>query len=542
MGVFVSYVRTDERLVRMLHGQLEDMKHTVFFDQDMVGGQDWWDVILDEIRKCIVFLYVLSPDSVGSRACQAELGYAVALGKPLIGVMIREVPIEKAPDALQRTNIQNLVYPDMQAWFNLDEAVDKFEQSESAGEVPDVLPEPPPAPIADLSSARSILNSPTLGTDDQREVAADLGKRVVDPDERKAVVALLEKLRDHNEVLADIKEEAADLVEKYREQRLDARSAGLLRGVVEDFRNQECTPILGSGLTDWLFGSRRDLAHQWAQKHQFPMGQSRRGDLPQVAQFVAVRQTERKVRSGLGTFYRDQLKRRFPKIVGETEEAPLDRMIVDVWKAKSPSELAEPHVVLANLGCPIYITTQPTTLLSEALIDAGRKPVIDFCRWNLEVDSWPSSPLAENPDYVPTPDSPLVYHVFGVLNAPDSIVITEDDYFDFLAAVASNSSLIPTMVLDKMVFSSLLFMGFGPEDWDMRVLLRSLLNRETARKRSDYKHVAAVMNQQKVESPREARSYVENYFESFRQPPIHVFWSSLGEFCVALKKAWESAE
>ena len=175
-------------------------------------------------------------------------------------------------------------------------------------------------------------------------------------------------------------------------------------------------------------------------------------------------------------------------------------------------------------------------------IDAGRKPVIDFCRWNLEVESWPSSPLAENPDYVPTPDSPLVYHVFGVLNAPESIVITEDDYFDFLAAVASNSSLIPTMVLDKMVFSSLLFMGFGPEDWDMRVLLRSLLSRETARKRSDYKHVAAVINLQKVESPKEARSYVENYFESFRQPPIHVFWSSLGEFCVALKRAWESAE
>ena len=46
----------------------------------------------------------------------------------------------------------------------------------------------------------------------------------------------------------------------------------------------------------------------------------------------------------------------------------------------------------------------------------------------------------------PPVERPLVYHLFGRLGEPDSLVITEDDYFDYLIGVTSNNDLIPGVV------------------------------------------------------------------------------------------------
>jgi len=40
----------------------------------------------------------------------------------------------------------------------------------------------------------------------------------------------------------------------------------------------------------------------------------------------------------------------------------------------------------------------------------------------------------------------LVYKLFGQLAEPDSLVLTEDDYFDYLIGVTSNRDLIPEAV------------------------------------------------------------------------------------------------
>ena len=540
MTVFISYARTDEQLVHMLHGQLELQGHPAFFDHEMVGGQLWWDVLLEQIRTCSVFLFVLSPDSINSRACAAELKYAVDLDKRLLAVMVREVPVESAPDAFQLSNIQNLTYPDAKGWYKLDDALDQLELEAKAIPNPEHLAELPPPPIADLSEARAVLESAAMSTEEQRDLLADFTTRVEDPSERRAVVALVEKLRDYPDVLADVKQQASALISEFQERSLDARSSAYFDNLVDDFKDHNCTPILGSGLTDWLWGTRTQLAQLWAQEYQFPLGLSSQEDLPQVAQFLAVRLKSHKVRSNLATFYRDQLKRRFPDVVGDTDaKSDLDQMIIDVWDSQAATRRSEPHKVLAATECPVYVTTQATALLTEALIDAGREPVVDFCRWNLDVapDKWPVSPLDEDPDYEPSPERPLVYHVFGLIDYPESIVITEDDYFEFLAAVSQNEKLIPRILQDRMNESSLLFVGFGPQDWDVRILLRGLMSRETIGRRSPYQHVAAVMNERPVSSPEGARSYVEQYFEAFREPPIQVLWSSVSGFFAELEKA-----
>ena len=70
-------------------------------------------------------------------------------------------------------------------------------------------------------------------------------------------------------------------------------------------------------------------------------------------------------------------------------------------------------------------------------------------------------------------------------------MITEDDYFDYLIGVTSRNDLIPGVVRRSLTDSALLFLGFDLDDWDFRVLFRSIMNREGSKRRSKYAHVAA---------------------------------------------------
>jgi hypothetical protein len=540
LSIFISYARRDEEQVTELHDKLVHVGHEVWFDRDLRGGQAWWDVILGAIRTSDLVIAVLSPDSVRSRACRREIHYAASMGKTIIPIMVRDVEPLQAPDPIPSIDIEMLLRADEDEWMAVSTAV---AQAEPSPPVPEPLPEPPPAPIADLAHAREMVDQPNLTEIEQRQLLDELSERVQDPDERQAVVVVLEQLRGHTDVEAGVADEVDDLLLRYRRDKIDERERALLESLVDDLENQQCTPILGGGVNDWLLGPRRFLAQEWAKGYRFPMAPHRRDDLPGVAQFVAVTHTVRKMRNDLAKFYHDQIVERFPEIVGEGDQ-PLDEMARAVWKAKAPSQPAEPHAVLARFPCPIYVTTESTTLLAEALREAGKDPVIDFCRWNPDVRRWPESPLEADPDYEPDEHRPLVFHVFGVLEAPDSIVITEDEYFDFLAAVAENNSLIPDAVQEALANSSLLFLGFGLQDWDVRILLRGLISREVAQRLGrNFKHVAAEIDvEEDVVSPDAAREYVTSYFGRFREPPIDIFWSRLEEFTAALADTWERTE
>ena len=66
---------------------------------------------------------------------------------------------------------------------------------------------------------------------------------------------------------------------------------------------------------------------------------------------------------------------------------------------------AEPHQVLAGLPLPIYITTDATNLLAEALTAAGKEPQVELCRWNDDLAQLPSIYDTE-PNYDPTTSGP----------------------------------------------------------------------------------------------------------------------------------------
>src|SRR5690606_11810581 len=72
--------------------------------------------------------------------------------------------------------------------------------------------------------------------------------------------------------------------------------------LLSSIHDETCTPILGSGLTESIIGSSREIAQRWAEHRKFPMAPHYRDDLPQVSQYWAVTQNIRAARRDLRHF------------------------------------------------------------------------------------------------------------------------------------------------------------------------------------------------------------------------------------------------
>lgn len=130
----------------------------------------------------------------------------------------------------------------------------------------------------------------------------------------------------------------------------------------------------------------------------------------------------------------------------------------------------EMHMDLATLPFSLIITSTPDTMFCEALKKGGKPPIIE--RYNFR---------GQNPDIVPkgSVEKPLVFYLYGTVDEPESMVLTENDLLDFLMAVVLKNPPLPNNIMSELrnKNNSLLFLGFGFKNWYLRILLRVLQGR-----------------------------------------------------------------
>ena len=128
---------------------------------------------------------------------------------------------------------------------------------------------------------------------------------------------------------------------------------------------------------------------------------------------------------------------------------------------------------LAALPFPLIITSTPDTILYEALKKENKSPLVE--RYNFR---------GRNPDIVPkgTSEHPLLFYLYGTIDEPESLVLTENDLLDFLMAVVLKNPPLPNNIMSELrnKNNSLLFLGFGFKNWYLRILLRVLQGRDKA--------------------------------------------------------------
>jgi hypothetical protein len=194
MPIFLSYSRKDEAVVKVLVRGFEAAHREVWFDQDLGGGDAWWDKILDNIRSATVFVFALSDESLHSKACRAELDYARALHRPVLPVQVGPV-----------TNFRSNPVADLQTIrFQSDNALSAFEimaaideEARKLNPLPEPLPMPPLIPFAYLLALSRQIDSTTgLDQADQTKVVDQLRRAIAEETDESVRREILDNL--HN--------------------------------------------------------------------------------------------------------------------------------------------------------------------------------------------------------------------------------------------------------------------------------------------------------------------------------------------------------
>lgn len=129
-SIFISYSRVDIKFIETLYNRLRQMRPRdhIWYDQapdGLLGGDSWWDEILDNIAKSDIFIYVLSNESVTSKYCQAEFEEARRLQKRIITIQARDrTKLTDALSDIQYVDMKNGV-DDVNAITKLSGALDR---------------------------------------------------------------------------------------------------------------------------------------------------------------------------------------------------------------------------------------------------------------------------------------------------------------------------------------------------------------------------------------------------------------------------------
>lgn len=274
----------------------------------------------------------------------------------------------------------------------------------------------------------------------------------------------------------------------------------------------ECTPFIGAGASAARFQVGSQLADELAKQHGYPFDD--KGDLARVAQFASIHRMST-----------PSLKREVARMFCGTSSPDF-------------GDRSDPHGVLADLPLSVYVTTNYDDLMCQALESRSRQPLRAVCPWYTQ----DTTKLLEarrpfrQPERV-RPQAPIVYHLHGHHTAAESLVLTEDDYVEFLVQASKNKNLLPAPIREALSSRMLLFMGYSLHDWTFRVLFRGLLAVQPSY--AQYSHLSVqlppVSNGAPVHEQDQTREYLDAYFSNQR---IFVFWGSAKEFAEQLRDRW----
>ncbi len=293
------------------------------------------------------------------------------------------------------------------------------------------------------------------------------------------------------------------------------------------------------------------LSDVWAEEIQYPL--PARYELPRVAQFdrVVSSNDDRASKVRYLNWLKDTLL-----FLAEDDEA-IDQEIIDELRddidqqtfSDIAVELGYPRLMggksnaleqLAELKLPIYVTTSPFDFLERALKANHRNPRTQICFWSEEPTTYVDEAHKMDYDFKPTAENPMVFHLFGLETYPESMVLNEDDYLDFLSLISKDVQqerpLIPVYLRQAITQSSLILLGYRLRDWDFRVMFRGLINAVPSSLRRFNLAIQLAPHQNiPIVSAKQIRKYLEKYFVN---SDFTVEWNTPHGFVETLWKEW----
>lgn len=277
----------------------------------------------------------------------------------------------------------------------------------------------------------------------------------------------------------------------------------------------EFLPIVGPDLPALVEGTQRDLATALANRFGFPLAPWEKADLRKVSQFILTDKQPDDLRSAVRDEQLGLVRLKNPEFASVRAVDVLPRIMEA--KLKDPEH---PYSILTELKAKLYLTTTPDMLLELALTQQrGQQPPVLLCSWRDERQSMQDF-SATGGDAVPTPEAPALFYVFGKRAEGPTWVLTEDDVVDYLIR-ASRRNVWPGEVAGAIPQSALFFIGFPVDHWNLRVLLRIILQMECSAFLVGKPHICVQVNPEETTLADALRA--KRYFEKCLRSPAEVY-------------------
>jgi hypothetical protein len=312
--------------------------------------------------------------------------------------------------------------------------------------------------------------------------------------------------------------------------------------VTDRIRAGKVVPIISNRLSnDLVLGGHEKLAEGYAQYISYPLALR---DLPQMSQYRLITNDAITDPWALKSDYVNFVKNRLfdltetagvdedalAEVEEEFDDINFSEFCARLGYPDLEDEAAMPLLVLASLPLPIYVTTSYHDFLEVALKRAGKTPHTEVCRWHEGLSTIPSN--FEDIGYEPSKETPLVFHLHGFDAYPESLVLAEDDYLEFLVAISQDqgrdTDVIPKRVREAMADSSLILMGYMLEEWDFRALFWSLIKPRP-------RQPLSVSIQ--LEPSEEEKQYLQQYL---RISEFRPYWGDVQKYAKELQQGLES--
>jgi hypothetical protein len=312
--------------------------------------------------------------------------------------------------------------------------------------------------------------------------------------------------------------------------------------VTERIRAGKVVPIISNRLSnDLVLGGHDKLGEAYAQYIDYPLALR---DLPQMSQFRLITSEAITDSWALKSDYVNFVKNRLFDLAttagaGEDVLAEVEDEFDDIKFSEFCAHLGYPNLedaaampllVLASLPLPIYVTTSYHDFLEVALKRAGKAPHTEICRWHEGLSAIPSN--FDDMNFEPSKETPLVFHLHGFDAYPESLVLAEDDYLEFLVAISQDqgrdTDVVPKRVREAMADSSLILMGYMLQEWDFRALFWSLIKPRP-------RQPLSVSIQ--LEPGEEEKQYLQRYLSISEFRP---YWGDVQQYAQELRQGLES--
>ncbi len=212
------------------------------------------------------------------------------------------------------------------------------------------------------------------------------------------------------------------------------------RLILKRIREGECVPFLGAGASlghgqEKGLPTGSALSMALAAECDYPGDEKEKEDLLKVAQYYA--------------FWQDP-----------------HAMYKSVIKKLTTSNVKPGliHHTFAELPLTGVMTTNFDDLMERAFVEVGKQPRAVVYRRHADIAEVELG----------TVESPLVYKLHGSLEDEASLIVMEDDVIDFVACLLLGDPPLPKSIKAMFRENSILFIGYGLRDWNIRALMRAL--------------------------------------------------------------------